>query len=191
MPCYTDQYPLLYLTIIQLQIPVTPINIHYCTVTLSSSNAVLHRSIFITVPYHYPVTMPCYTDQYPLLYRTIIQLQCPVTPINIHYCTVPLSSYNALLQRSISITVPTIIQLQCSVTPINIHYCTVPLSSYNHWYFALATFLYLTFRPAQFKQNSHIFTHILMPHVLTVTLNTYWWQHCVIWLIDKMPFHYW
>jgi len=56
---------------------------------------------------------------------------------------------------------------------MNIHYCAIRLSSSNHWYFTLATFLNLTFRPEPFKQNSHIFIHVLMSHVLTVTLNTY------------------
>jgi hypothetical protein len=106
MTCYTDKYQFLCRTIIQFQCPITPNNIHYCTVPLSSSNDLLHRSISNTVPYHYPIPMPCYTDQYPLLYRTIIQFQWLLTPISIHYCTVSLSSSNALLRRSISITVP-------------------------------------------------------------------------------------
>jgi hypothetical protein len=114
-------------------------NIHYCAVPLSSSNALLQRSIFITAPRHYPGPMPSYIDQYPLLCRTIIQFQCPVTPINIHYCIVPLSSSNALFHRSISITsiVPlsssnALLHRSISIT-VSYHY-PVPVPSYTDQY---------------------------------------------------------
>jgi len=67
---------------------------------------------------------------------------------------------------------------------MNNHYRAVQLSISTPWYFTLATFLNLTFRPAPFKQNNHIFIHLLMPHILTVALNTHLRQHCLIWLID-------
>ena len=65
------------------------------------------------------------------------------------------------------------------------------ISRSNSCYFTLTKFLNLAFRPSTFKRKIHILIHVLKPHVLTVTLNTYWWQHYLIWLADMMPVHYW
>lgn len=44
--------------------------------------------------------------------------------------------------------------------------CTI--IKFQPWYFALAIFLNLTFRPAPFKQNSHIFIRLLVTLLDTI-----------------------
>jgi hypothetical protein len=82
------------------------------------------------------------------------------------------SSLSLIMYQILSVTDMHTVPMPCYTDkyPFNLLYdYQVPVTGISLWH------IYVISKdlPAQFKQNSHIFIHLLMPHVLTVTLNRY------------------